>query len=123
MPLATILIEFKAALTQCEALVVNAHKTDSATGQPFLTPTDKEQVTTAAFLNMFIAWENFLESTISDLMMGQATIGGKAPTKFASPPTRAGAQAMVIGTRPHFDYANHDNVRKFVSLYFNNGYP
>ena len=30
---------------------------------------------------------------------------------------------MVIGVMRYFDYANHDNMRKMVNLYFEQGYP
>jgi hypothetical protein len=37
---------------------------------PFLPPIDRQQITVAALLNMFIAWESFLEASLVELMTG-----------------------------------------------------
>lgn len=77
----------------------------------------------AAFLNLFIAWEEFLEQALADLMMGESTMKGTAPTKYVSPPDRKAANEMVIGIGRYFDYANHENVKKIACLYFDAGFP
>jgi hypothetical protein len=84
---------------------------------------DREQITVAAFLNMFIAWEEFVEAAFADFMTGEATVGGMQPVKFVSPPSREHSVAMVIHTHRFFDFANHDSVRKLAGLYFQGGYP
>ena len=122
MSLAQALSEFKASITQCESLIVNAHKTDGG-GAPILPPVDQQQITVAAFLNMFIAWETFLESVVGKLMTGDATISGNGPTKYVAPPNIEAARKMLIGVGRYFDYGNHANVRKIVEIYFENGYP
>lgn len=86
-------------------------------------PRDREQITVAAFLNLFIAWEGFVESAMSDFMMGDATVGGNQPVKYVSPVSREHSVKMVIHTLKYFDFANHDNVRRLAKLYFDNGYP
>ena len=35
----------------------------------------------------------------------------------------AAAHALVIGVMAYFDFAKHDNVRRLVKMYFENGYP
>ena len=84
---------------------------------------DRAQITVAAFLNMFIAWEAFLESSLSAFMAGAPTTKGVLPTKYVTPRTAEDAMAMVVGVLKYFDYANHDNVRKMARMYFQNGYP
>jgi hypothetical protein len=122
MPVAQALAEFKAAVAQCDSLIANAHQAN-ATGAALLPALDREQITVAAFLNMFIGWETFLEVSLAHLMAGAPTISGVAPKKYVSPITPNDACAMIIGAMRFFDYANHDHVRKMVNLYFHNGYP
>ena len=122
MPLAQALAEFQTAVTQCDSLITNAHKTD-ASGAALFPVIDREQITSAAFLNMFIAWEEFLEKSILNLMTGQPTIKGNLPVKYVSPKTVEDAHNMLKGTSRHFDYANHSNVRMMARLYFDQGIP
>jgi hypothetical protein len=122
LPLSAILGDFRAEVTQCESLIANAHKVDAA-GVPFMTPDDQRQVTIAAFLNLFIAWETFLEASIIDVMRGQPCVNGAIPVRFVSPPHDEAARAMITHTLRYFDFGNHDNIRKVVAMYFENGYP
>jgi len=84
---------------------------------------EPKSTTIAAFLNMFIAWETFLETSLLDLMVGGTSIGGTTPVRHVVPPNLDLAQKLVKGTMRYFDFANHDNVRTIVNLYFENGYP
>lgn len=122
MALADTLAGFKISVTQCDVLIANAHRTDAAGGFLFR-PLDREQITVAAFLNLFIAWETFLESAFADLMTGGATIGGNHPVKYVSPLHHAAAKQLIIGVMRFFDYGNHGYVRKVANMYFQNGYP
>jgi hypothetical protein len=63
MPLASVLADFKAAVAQCESLIANAHREDAA-GVALFPVTDQSQITVAAFLNLFIAWAMFIESSM-----------------------------------------------------------
>lgn len=122
MPIAAALAEFKASVAQCESLIMNAHKNDTA-GQPILPLIDREQITIAAFLNMFIGWETFLEACFSRLMTGAPTIGGTSPTKYVSALSADHASRIIIGSMKYFDYGNHERVCMISELYFENGYP
>jgi len=122
VPLAQTLSEFKANVAQCESLIANAHRVDN-TGVPILPPADLQQITVAAFLNMFIAWETFLESALSKFMIGAQTINGNRPNKYVTPPDTESAKKILIGVGRYFDYGNHEYVRKIVRTYFVNGYP
>lgn len=122
MTLNHILTKFQSDVAQCESLIANAHALDAA-GQNILPSLDRQQITVAAFLNIFIAWEEFLEEAVAQYLAGSASIDGKLPAKYASPPNTHAAKAMVIGMMKHFDYANHEFVRKMVRLYFDNGEP
>jgi hypothetical protein len=122
VPLASALAEFQARAVQCDSLIGNAHRVD-ATGALLFPAADREQITVAAFLNLFIAWEGFIEDSMTKLMAGSPTISGNLPMRYVTPPTQAAAKAMVIGINRYFDYANHDNVRRVVAMYFDQGYP
>jgi len=122
MPVAQALADFHASVAQCDSLIANAHQLDPA-GQSLLPEIDRQQITVAAFLNMFIAWETFLEATLSHLLSGALTTSGNAPVKFASPPSPEMAKKMVIGTMRYFDYGNHFNFKKIAEIYFDQGIP
>jgi hypothetical protein len=122
VPLAQTLSQFQAEVAQCESLIANAHKLDPA-GQSLFPQIDRRQITVAAFLNLFIAWETFLENALADLMTGEQTLNGTAPVKYVSPLTPIAAKSMVSGGNKYFSYSSHEKLRKIVSLYFHNGYP
>lgn len=122
MPVAAALTNLRAKSAQCDSLIANAHRLDSA-GVPLFPALDREQITVAAFLNLFVAWEEFLESTISHFMAGASTLSGAVPVRYAVPPNAEAAKKMVVGVSRYFDYANHDYVRRMVAMYFDLGYP
>ena len=122
MSLASILNEFNASVAQCDNLIVNSHQTNIH-GASLLPLLDRKQITVAAFLNAFIAWESFLESSLIALMTGSPTLSGSNPVRFVSPPSPEAARALIIGINRYFDHGNHENVRKIVNLFFQHGYP
>jgi hypothetical protein len=120
--IAALLNEFRTSVTQCDSLIANAHQT-TPTGVAVLPVLDRQQITIAAFLNLYIAWETFLESSLAAFMIGEATLSGALPVKFVSPPDSAAAGALVIGVNRYFDYGNHEYFKKIVKIYFQSGYP
>jgi hypothetical protein len=89
----------------------------------FSPPQDRSQVTVAAFLNMFIAWEGFLEGCFGKFMTGAPTLSGSLPDRYASPAHEQAALAMLIGVQRYFDFSNHEYVKKIARIYFASGYP
>lgn len=122
MSLSDSLAEFKANALQCDKLIANAHRTD-AHGIALLPAIDQRQITVASFLNLYIAWETYLESVLTKLMSGECTISGAVPTRYVSPPSVEKARSLVSGVQRYFDYGNHEYVRKVVNMYFDQGYP
>jgi hypothetical protein len=122
MSLAASLAAFQAALLQSDVLIADAHRVDAA-GAPLFSKRSQQQITIAAFLNFFIAWETLLEEVITKLMSGEATTSGRAPLRRVSPASVVEAHSMLIGVARYFDFANIDNVRKMCALYFDAGYP
>ncbi len=122
MPIAAILTEFQQDASQCDNLIASAHRSDPV-GTQLFSQRDRAQITVAAFLNLYVAWESFLESAIAEFSVGGSTLSGASSVKYVSPPTSQWARSLLIGVNRYFDYANPDSVRKIVSLYFENGYP
>jgi hypothetical protein len=113
---------FKKSAAQCSLLIANAHRLD-ATGTAILPALDQRQITVAAMLNLFVAWESFLEDAMALVLSGTPTLSGKVPLRYATPTSPTHARDMVVGTRPFFDYGRHDNVRTLVRLFLDQGYP
>lgn len=120
--LAATLADFQMAAQQCDRLIANAHRVD-ANGIPLLPAVDQQQITIAGLLNLFVAWESFLEDCLAKYMAGCPTISGRLPVRFVTPSSIDAAKLMVVGVNRYFDYGNHDYVRKMVRLYFDQGYP
>lgn len=122
MSLTETLATFQKSASQCDRLIANAHQT-GATGVALFPALDQQQITVAAFLNLFVAWETFLEESLAKLMAGSPTISRRVPVRYVSPLNMEAARSLVIGAQRYFDYGNHDNVRRIVGMYFENGYP
>jgi hypothetical protein len=116
------LISKLASVLQCENLIANAHKTDHS-GVAMLPTMDQQQITVAAFLNVFIAWESFLEESLAQLMIGEKTTSGAIPVRFVAPPTLDSARQLTIGVKKYFDYGNHQHFKTMARIYFEKGYP
>ena len=122
MSLVTALNEFNADVAQCDNLIENAHRTDSG-GNMLFSSRSQQQITIAAFLNMYVAWETFLETSLIQFMVGATTLSGKSPVRYVCPVDQKLARSLVIGCNRYFDFGNHENVKRMVNLYFENGYP
>lgn len=122
MAIAASLAGLQSSISQCDQLIANAHVAHSASPSA-LTPRDVEQITEAAFLNLFIAWEEFVEAAIADFMTGCVTLNGSSPVRYVAPPSREHASKMVVHANQYFDYANHDRVKTIAGLFFDGGYP
>jgi hypothetical protein len=122
MPVTLALTTFQSDVQQCEGLIANAHGVDSS-GAFLFPPKDREQITVAAFLNLFIAWESFLESSLAAFMIGTPTLSGGAPVRYVTPPTLVMAKELLVGVMKYFDFANQEYVRRIARKYFQNGYP
>lgn len=122
MTLLTTFSDFRASVEQVDSLIANSHQQDSC-GFYILPELDRRQITAAAFLNLFISWETFIESALAKYMAGEASINGINPVRYVVPPTVADASAMIVGVNRYFDFANIELVRKVVGQYFENGGP
>ena len=122
MPIVQSLANFRVCVAQCDSLIASAHVATAA-GIAHFTMRDREQIIVAAFLNLFIAWEEFIEASISDFMMGEATLSGNMPVRYTYPPTREHSKDMVVHVNSYFDYSNAEYIKRLARLYFEAGYP
>jgi hypothetical protein len=56
-------------------------------------------------------------------MVGSTTLSGSVPIRYVAPASIETARLLVIGVQRYFDYGNHENVRRLINMYFQNGYP
>lgn len=122
MPLNGILAALQTDIGECDGLIATAHRQDAA-GAFIFEERQRQQITTAAFLNMFIAWETFLEQSFAHFLVGHPSISLRYPVRRAAPATINAAHDMIIGTMKYFDYGNHDLMIKMARIYFANGHP
>ena len=122
MPIAAALVKLKSDATQCEALIAEAHRNDTF-GIPLFSQISREQITTTAFLNLYIAWEAYLEETLSNYMAGATSVTGRQLTKYVAPATAEKARLMLIANNRYFEYGNQEYVKKISELFFDNGHP
>ena len=93
-------------------------------GVPKFTVSHMEMVTEMAFLRAFSAWEAFLEESFILYLWGKAPPRGRAPKRYAHPPTRRVAeQIVVIEGRKYADWSKFHSVIGRAERFFENGKP
>lgn len=93
-------------------------------GVPKFTVPHMEMVTEMAFLRAFSAWEAFLEESFILYLWGKAPPRGRAPKRYAYPPTRRVAEQIVVTEgRDYADWSNFHNVIDRAERFFENGKP
>jgi hypothetical protein len=122
MTLLSSLNDFSGKMTECDDLVAAAHH-QNPSGEFVFNSLQREQITVAAFLNLFIAWEGFLEDAITKYMAGELPISGSSVIRYVTPTSQSDAKLMIIGINKYFDFANHENIKRISNLYFRNGHP
>ena len=77
-----------------------------------------------AFLQLFLAWEDFLEHSFVRYICGAKTASGYAPSRYVRPPTMRDAQNMICQPRrPYADWTDVEDVIRLANVYFKNGEP
>ncbi len=109
-------------MVDCNNLLAFAHQTDDS-GAYLALPRQREQIIISSFLNFFLAWEMFVESSFLDYMMGESSIHGINPVCLVTPLNRQHALNMLIGTHRYFDFGNHHVVLTMARLFFQSGGP
>lgn len=103
-------------------LIHGAHTTSTSGG--YLLPLDeREVITNACFLRMFVALEEFTEAAFLHYAMGRMSTARWRPSKYMRPSSEDHANRMLIGTQRFVDWSTPDVVRKLAKLYFQTGDP
>lgn len=122
-----MLAEFLSNLQECKQLAADAHHWFSAGphgGPPIVSQVRRDQMTEAAFLRAFLSWESFIEESFVLYLSGQRPPRGRAPRRYAYPPTyHMAAEWVVPEGRPYASWANAAGVSTRAERFFKDGRP
>jgi hypothetical protein len=76
-----------------------------------------------AFLQMFLAWEDFLEESFVRYMCGGKTASGYRPNLYVSPSCLDHAYDILRGQRAFIEWSNAGEVLRRARLFFKDGKP
>lgn len=107
-----------------EQIILLIHKTDAA-GNYVYSVEQRQFVTEAAFVKLFVAWESFLEQSFSSYLIGNTSLNGILLTRFFTPPNDAFVTNLLLmfGNQRYFDWSVPDKVIKIAELVFDQGLP
>lgn len=80
-------------------------------------------VINGAFLDLFKAFERFLERSFICYMHGQSGLNGNIVSKYVSPVSDEHALGLLKGTNQHADFTNRDIIIKLSKNFFDCGGP
>ena len=109
-------------LADARSLVNSVHQIDGA-GHFIRSSMERELVTNAYFLNVFIALEEFFEASFAHYMTGKMSTVRWRPSNYARPPSADHAHRLLVGTQRFVDWSTPDTVKKLADLYFKDGEP
>lgn len=75
------------------------------------------------FMQIFLAWEKFLENSFIVYLNGQADLQGNLYVRYGIPSDNEHAYNMIKGTKNYPDWTNINDVRYLAKIYFENGGP
>jgi hypothetical protein len=116
------LTEFESALHLAVTVSGKAHAQD-ANGQYETQTNERELITSACFVRMFVAFEEFLEASFGHYGTGGLSIAGTPAHCYAAPPSVEHLHRMYIGMMRFMDWSTPEKVRQLAMLYFLNGEP
>lgn len=121
--LGRVLNGFCHTLQDCKRLATDGYQWSLPGSQPHISKTRAESITGLAFLRACIAWETFLEESFILYLIGRTAPRGRAPRRFAFPPSRGIAEEWVIPEGRRFANWGEDNVSNRAERFFRGGYP
>jgi hypothetical protein len=120
MPLAEHLAEFDGAAVRLLDLIARVHQADAA-GRYLWSLEHRAFVTQAAFLGIYIEWENFLEHAFLSYLTGEPAIGGKIIPRYAEPVDEEHAGRILKGTARYCDFTDATTITTLADNYFRDG--
>lgn len=76
-----------------------------------------------SFLQVYLAWEDFLEQTFLRYMCGGRTSSGKSPRLYVKPKNLDHAYNIIKGKQPFIKWEIAKDVIERAELFFHNGEP
>lgn len=75
------------------------------------------------FIQIFLAWEKFLENSFILYLNGNADFQGTNYVRYGTPKDNEHAYNMLKGTKNYPDWTNINDVKYLAKIYFENGGP
>ncbi|MFQ3246476.1 MAG: hypothetical protein ACI9SP_003128 [Arenicella sp.] len=122
MSLRATLQTFKNELNRLERISDLPYNAD-ANGNLPMAQDEALFIAKSCFLEVFIAWESFLEDSFVKYLRGKYSSLQTRPKRFAQPVDDAHANKMIIGNNRFADWSNPETVKKLASIYFRDGEP
>lgn len=121
-----VIVALKKDLTEIEQLATATEQWVSVrfpSSVPKFTARHKEIVIRIAFLQTFIAWEEFLDESFTLYLLGMRPPKGKCPRRLHNPSKRKDAMRLIVGDRNYADWTKTDALKKRATKYFRDGEP
>lgn len=117
-----LLSSFDQAVATALQTTQRAHQLDASGSYEFALD-QREMISQAAFVRIFIAFEEFLEKSFEYYGMGGRSLAGNTASCYAAAPTAEHLRRMFIGLMRFVDWSTPEKVRDLAKLYFVNGEP
>lgn len=75
------------------------------------------------FMQIYLAWEKFLENSFILYLNGQTDMQGNIYIRYGIPKDKEHAYNMIKGTKNYPDWTNIGDVKCLAKIYFENGGP
>ncbi len=102
--------------------MTGVHETDPA-GRYVRDLAERQLVTQASYLKLYMSFERFLECSFIHYAMGFSSCMGGMAECFASPTSRDHAISMFKGLQRYTDWSDPARVRQLARIYFKGGEP
>lgn len=123
----TVLAEFSSRLNDCRHLAADAYRWSSPPSRgrgPAISRVRRDQMAEMAFLTAFFAWESFIEESFVLYLSGQKPPRGRAPGRFAFPPSHDAALRWVVPEgRRYARWTLAAEVSEKAERFFRDGRP
>lgn len=123
--LGTVLRTFLRSLQDCERLAAEAYlgTLPGTVKRPPISRRRRDLIVELAFLSAFLAWETFLEESFLLYVLGQKPPRGRAPQRYAFPPSQRAAMDWLSDGRPYARWVEPSEVRARAERFFRSGQP
>ncbi len=126
--LGAVLGDLSTKLVEARRLASDAHSWSIPSGpagsRPLLSSKRRDAIVELAFLQAFLAWEQFLEQAFILYLVGQAAPRGRAPRRYVFPPDKKTAASWLIPeARQYAEWTDAQHVSRRAERFFKSGSP